>query len=91
MALSLSNVSSKYGAPMGRSEYGIPMEGELCGCHRIPIDSGGYDSGGAYWGTGRPLFRVTFADGARFFRASNRFEAWKAACEFFKIQIKVRA
>jgi hypothetical protein len=91
MSLKLSNACSQYGASMGRSEYGSPMEGELCGLHRIPIDKGGYDSGGAYWGSGRPLFRVTFAEGERFFRASDRFDAWRQACEFFHVQIRVRA
>ncbi len=90
MALTLSKAFSQYGASMGRSEYGTPVEGELCGLHRIPVDSGGYDSGGAYWGTGRPLFRVTFVEGERFFRASDRFDAWRQACAFFKVQIKVR-
>jgi len=91
MAVTLSKAYSQYGASMGRTDFGAPLEGELCGCHRIPLDSGGYDSGGAYWGTGRPLFRVTFEAGERFFRASDRFGAWQAACVFFKVQIRVRA
>ena len=91
MAVTLSNVSSPRGAPMGRPHYGTPAEGELCGCHRIPLDSGGYDNGGAYWGAGRSLFRVTFAEGEWFFRASDRFDAWRQACVLFKVQIRVRA
>lgn len=59
-------VSSKYGAPMGRfnrdwyenrkgervhvtvNEHAAPFN-----LVRIPIDSQGYDSGGAYWGLSR--------------------------------------
>ncbi len=91
----LSNVSSPRGAPMGRNfvNPGSPVEGELCGLHCIPLDSGGYDNGGAYWGQGERLWRVTFEDGAGavFFRAPDRFRAWQRACEFFKMQIRVRA
>jgi hypothetical protein len=57
-----SNVSSKYGAPMGRdSSNGRDLEqapGKLC-LQRVRLDSGGYDSGGAYWGHGEPLYVAT--------------------------------
>jgi hypothetical protein len=40
---------------------------------RIRINSGGYDSGGAYWGRGAPLYYVEDQDGnSRFFRACSR-------------------
>lgn len=91
MTVTLSKVSSKYGAPMGRYDFGAPLEGELCSLARIPLDSGGYDGGGAYWGIGRPLFRVQYEAGEHFFRAADRFGAWQTACEFFKVQIRVRA
>jgi hypothetical protein len=55
----LSNVSSRYGAPMGRPStrpdadfYGVLR------IARVRLDAGGYDSGGAYWGDGAPLYRV---------------------------------
>lgn len=53
------NVSSKYGAPMGRRS---DQKSELCGrvhLARVPMVDGDYDPGGAYWGGGRgvdPLF-----------------------------------
>jgi hypothetical protein len=44
---------------------------------RIPINSGGYDSGGAYWGLGPRLYWAWALDGAggdisRYFRAPDR-------------------
>ena len=43
-------VSTKFGAPMGRSNKGTAPEGKkIFDCY-IPM-SGGYDRGGAYWGT----------------------------------------
>lgn len=45
---------SKYGAPMGRSGgYGGAVELDCSARLRlsqVPLDSGGYDPGGAYWG-----------------------------------------
>jgi hypothetical protein len=29
---------------------------------RVYLNSGGYDSGGAYWGVGRPLYRAESVD-----------------------------
>src|SRR5690606_19725422 len=60
--MKLSNVSSMYGAPMGRRSF--RPEGEPEGkirIHYVTIDSGGYDNGGAYWGIrqmGQRLYRV---------------------------------
>lgn len=44
---------------------------------RIHIDRGGYDSGGAYWGLGQPLYWAGDDEGGldMFFRASNRAAA----------------
>lgn len=50
--LNLSNVSSKYGAPMGRAES-LPEDRNqpiLLHLTRVRLNSGGYDRGGAYWG-----------------------------------------
>lgn len=57
-----SNVSSKYGAPMGRVSTN-PREleappGKLY-LQRLRLDQGGYDSGGAYWGIGDPMWVAT--------------------------------
>lgn len=45
----------RYGAPMGRTSYGFDHPGRLY-VSRIPIDSGGYDPGGAFWGHSLPLY-----------------------------------
>ena len=49
-----SKVSCKYGAPMGRG--GSPLGSGKTHLARVRLDSGGYDPGGAYWGTGEPIF-----------------------------------
>lgn len=82
------DVSSRYGAPMGRkSDH---LEGLIVSetdtrftLRRVPINNGGYDSGGAYWGLGEPLFwwSITITEGdavdecSGFMRARNRAAA----------------
>jgi hypothetical protein len=73
-APTLPDVSSKYGAPMGRrsSHPGNEPEHRLYLNH-VPLDSGGYDSGGAYWGFGRRLYHATGGqDFELFLRARDR-------------------
>lgn len=68
------DVSSRYGAPMGRRSSGnlAPEAGPLYLRH-VRLDRGGYDPGGAYWGLGGPLYCVADQDGALvFFRARSR-------------------
>lgn len=71
-------VSSRYGAPMGRPtgpDYLEVSAGPFY-LRRIRINGGGYDSGGAYWGLGPPLFYVEDQDGnSSFFRARSREDA----------------
>lgn len=71
-------VSGRYGAPMGRHtgpDYLETSEGRLR-LQRIPINSGGYDRGGAYWGIGTPPWYVEDPDGnSKFFRARDRAAA----------------
>lgn len=69
----------KYGAPMGRQSWN-DNHGEYIGkmyLKRIPLNSGGYDSGGAYWGTGMPLYGYAAYDDSinGFVRAYNREDA----------------
>jgi hypothetical protein len=64
--MKLSNVNCKYGAPMGRSDKwpeGTPADVKLYLRH-MPLDSGGYDAGGAYWGQ-RIAVPVTRSDGIK--------------------------
>lgn len=53
-------VKSTHGAPMGRvargEGYTITENSRPVYLVRCPLDRGGYDRGGAYWGLGEPLY-----------------------------------
>lgn len=69
----LRDVSSRYGAPMGRASDKVSGNVTL---EQVRLDQGGYDSGGAYWGTGSPLWVAEDEDGNQeFLRASDRAAA----------------
>ena len=73
MKIELSKVNGKYGAPMGRRSDHIDGK---CHLQKITLDSGGYDSGGAYWGLGEPLYCAQDSEGSRLFvRANSREQA----------------
>jgi hypothetical protein len=63
----IPEVSTKYGAPMGRRSYGVDPNTSVANekevrvyDKRVPMsDCGAYDQGGAYWGCG-PQLRVKF-------------------------------
>ncbi len=75
MAKQFTDVTSMYGAPMGRAEYGRFPLGKVR-LFRVRINSGGYDDGGAYWGVGQPLYCATDDGNYReFTRAWTREEA----------------
>jgi hypothetical protein len=78
MSKQFPDVSSRYGAPMGRRADGY-LETNIARfvrLFRVRLDSGGYDDGGAYWGTGTPLFCAIDDDGNRqFVRAYHRTRA----------------
>ena len=73
------NVSSKYGAPMGRPSD--PLSDFVGKCHLrvVPFVDGDYDQGGAYWGGGRdtlPVYCAWDNEGhAYYFRAYDRKQA----------------
>jgi hypothetical protein len=56
----ITQVSGKYGAPMGRSNVGSkPNDQKIYDC-AVPLSNdGAYDKGGAYWGIGKQL-RVAY-------------------------------
>lgn len=74
-----SNVSSTYGAPMGRHEYGIAENCEpgSISVFKVNLDSGGYDDGGAYWGIPSNLYCAQDDDDRyiHFVRANSPSEA----------------
>lgn len=73
---------SPYGASMGRASFGHDFAGRIY-VSRVRLDSGGYDSGGAYWGHGEPLYAAsdtivgdaTFSKAFATVRAKSRAEA----------------
>jgi hypothetical protein len=79
-------VNSRYGAPMGRPSR---LQGDVLPTdppmtlQRIRINSGGYDSGGAYWGLGAPLYWFSNSEGdvTGFLRATSREAAKAKICE----------
>ncbi len=77
----ITPVSCRYGAPMGRytgPDYLEPLASPVY-LRRVPLDSGGYDSGGAYWGLGVPLYAAQDQDGNTvILRASSREAAKRA-------------
>lgn len=80
----LPDVSSKYGAPMGRRDhYGRGVKSPRLTVSAVTLDSGGYDNGGAYWGGGVSLWHVTSECGdiSYFMRAPSRGQAEELARE----------
>lgn len=74
----------RYGASMGRrSERHLNIAEKVSLC-RVPINSGGYDPGGAYWGTGEPLWCATDGNGdTKYFRAPSRTVAKSQLGQWF--------
>jgi hypothetical protein len=71
----LSEVSSRYGAPMGRRDtHGDRDDSINLIVHHCPFVDGDYDEGGAYWGAGEPLWRAISQEATVefFFRAKDR-------------------
>lgn len=59
----LSEVSSRRGAPMGRTSFGDP-EGKHIRMVRMQVVDGDYDVGGAYWGFGSGAIPIYIASDA---------------------------
>lgn len=77
MARQFENVSSRYGAPMGR--HCVPdldTTPRTVRLFRVRLDSGGYDDGGAYWGHGGVIWAAIDKDGdLQTVRAGSRLRA----------------
>jgi hypothetical protein len=58
MVRQLSKVGGAFGAPMGRqgNPQIDPDASTKFSLQRVNLNHQGYDSGGAYWGTGLPLY-----------------------------------
>lgn len=75
----LDRVDASRGAPLGRDDKPslCPNVRRKFQVMRIRLNSGGYDSGGAYWGIGPRLYWASCIDGSIefFFRAKDRAAA----------------
>lgn len=73
------------GASMGRVDKPstLPATPRKFNLRRVRINSGGYDSGGAYWGIGAPLYWASTVEGETefFFRAPGRAAAKNEVCK----------
>lgn len=68
-------VDCRYGAPMGRFR-GKPDTSQPLYLRHVPLDSDGYDAGGAYWGFGQRLYATGDArDRWEYLRADGREHA----------------
>lgn len=71
----LSRVPDLYGAPMGRA-FSLDAPSGRVSVTLMKLDYQGYDEGGAYWGTGRDLYRATNGEGWDYYlRAKNHASA----------------
>ena len=63
----ITKVSSKYGAPIGRISRCAdkPTDKKIFDC-AVPLNNGGYDKGGAYWGFPNNL-RVSYTKDLSYF------------------------
>ncbi len=80
--MKLSQVSSKYGAPMGRYGHGAGgLDDVVFELEWMPLTDGAYDACGAYWGGPDDLYcAIGTLDGdevaVHYVRANSREEAW---------------
>jgi hypothetical protein len=56
----LPDLNCSRGAPLGRYDKGEKPTDKRIYDRRVPINSGGYDRGGAYWGIGQSELRVSY-------------------------------
>lgn len=69
----------KRGAAVGRGQFTGTYDGKPITLICVPLDSGGYDKNGTYWGIGNPLYWAASQDGNidMTFRAIDRNDAKK--------------
>ena len=76
MARQFEKVDCSRGAPMGRASWGSPQYKRNVRLFKVRLDSGGYDDGGAYWGSPGTLYCAAEGEAYRaFVRAKSRVEA----------------
>lgn len=89
MKTSITPVSGKFGAPMGRRTYPQGYDDtQRVYLRRVRLCSGGYASGGAYWGIGAPLWEALQDDFTYYLRAPSREAAKRRMREEFHDEMK---
>ena len=89
MARKLAKACDRFGSSMGRLNNLTEMDQAIkMYLVRVRLNSQGYDVGGAYWGSGAPLYWA-YGDGERerqeyFVRGKTRDEAKAKVREVFK-------
>jgi len=82
MKIQLTDVSNRFGAPMGRNNQEVSGK---CYLQRLPLLLGVYDRGGAYWGYPANLWVCQDQEGHQFFvRSGNRQQAKFAIIHYNK-------
>lgn len=66
---------SPRGAPFGRINGRLRYAAGKVHLRQVPLDRGGYDPGGAYWGVADPLWCAWQGDQSVYFRAADRSAA----------------
>jgi hypothetical protein len=69
---------SRFGASMGRTSNLGTDSSAVLQLRPVPIDAGGYDPGGAYWGTPSNLYHVTDGEGGDFYTRAKSAEEVRA-------------
>ncbi len=90
----LSKLSCKYGSSMGRLDtFHYPFDRPLkFALAQVRLNQGGYDSGGAYWGHSKKLYRAyailetddSTEETELFFRAVDRQAAKQHILQIYK-------
>lgn len=74
-SLRLPDVDCSRGAPMGRTPHATNPPQSPVSIFKVPLDEGGYDAGGAYWGIPDDLYCAQDEEGfSSFQRAASRDE-----------------
>jgi len=82
--MKLSKVDCSRGAPMGRYNGNHYLSNRKYWLSIVKLDSGGYDNGGAYWGSGTHLWVAKYKDFEHFVRADTRLEAVRKFKELYQ-------
>lgn len=78
----LAPVNCSRGAPMGRRSDRLDPDSASFTARPVPLDEGGYDAGGAYWGLPSDLYAVADSEGrVCFTRADSRQAAIRRATQ----------